>query len=181
MSQGKRVYWLGPDVGAFDFACIHLQLADDDRIGLTEIGVFFLLAKHADTETGECWPSGRRLAKQGVAHRDTIRKAIDVLENTGYLRVVHGKARRSNRYFLLPPPSLPNGLSDVPIEFNGPESTHLWPKSDAANGLKRGQELDPLTRTKELDDSQILRWDQGVDKSFGHSELADLKKKLGKS
>lgn len=184
MTKDTRVYWLGPDVGKFDFACIHLQMADDDRIGLTEIGVFFLLAKHADTETGECYPSGRRLAKQGIAHRDTIRKAIDTLESAGYLYVVHGKARRVNRYFLLAPPSLPNGLSDVPIEevleANGPESTHLWPKSDAANGPKRGQELEPETRSKEQAISDSLRWDDGVDKSLGRSELADMKKKLGR-
>lgn len=65
-----------------------------------------VLLKHADNQTGICWPAVGTLAKRAVASPRSIRRALVDLENAGLIRketrVADSGASTSNRYTLIP-------------------------------------------------------------------------------
>jgi hypothetical protein len=84
---------------------VHVQLLQDRRLGVYELGVYLGLAAHAELQTGECFPAAGTLAKYINASDKAVRRAIAVLVETGYVQLSYKKGR-ANVYVLLPPPTL---------------------------------------------------------------------------
>lgn len=82
--------------------CLHSQLANA-RIGIAATAVFSLLLSHADAN-GYSFPSIRRLAEILSCCKDTVEKAIDLLESERMIAASRpGKGKRGyNRYRILP-------------------------------------------------------------------------------
>jgi DNA-binding MarR family transcriptional regulator len=68
-------------------------------IGMNAFGVWCAIKRHADYNTGECWPGMRRLSELTGLSTSTIQSAVDRLVQAKLLRVTKGGAgSRSNRY-----------------------------------------------------------------------------------
>ena len=66
-------------------------------VGARELQVYLVLAEHADNETGEAWPSRRRIAERcGVASVRTVDAALDRLVAVGALRVARRRDARGD-------------------------------------------------------------------------------------
>src|SRR5437867_10926456 len=61
-------------------------VVDDPRLNLVAIGVYGLLARHANGQR-RCWPSTRRLARLGGVGQTTVLRALRRLEETGFISV----------------------------------------------------------------------------------------------
>jgi DNA-binding transcriptional regulator YhcF (GntR family) len=59
------------------------QLLDDSALR-----VFTILCGYADFETGEAWPSQRRIATEGAMGRSTVQRALDSLKAVGAIEEV---------------------------------------------------------------------------------------------
>lgn len=156
MTQGTRPIWLGPDIGTFDHARVHFQILTDERLGLAEAGVYMALVKHADVNTGECYPSGKTIAGYLKIHRDTVRKAIGVLRDAGYLTMKQSKGRAVNRYYLNAPLILKCPNEEQLDSVNRLNGDQLLPNPRAVNRLNKGHELEPTTRTKKQADFRVF-------------------------
>ena len=85
--------------------------ACDRELGqVTPLHVLTLLCKYRNAETGECFPSIGRLARDlGLADRRSIQRHIDKLVERGYVVVLprrtgDGRTNTSNAYVVLYPP-----------------------------------------------------------------------------
>jgi hypothetical protein len=68
------------------------------------LGVYLVLAKHANHITQRCFPSAETfMALLGMKNRNTIFKALVILEEFGLIAVQHSKGYNSNYYLLLDP------------------------------------------------------------------------------
>ncbi|GAB0105266.1 hypothetical protein JMUB6875_42440 [Nocardia sp. JMUB6875] len=72
-----------------------LEAMSDRRLSPQAVALYAVLAKHADRQTGQSWPSRARLAKSlGYTKADSIDKYMTQLEDAGFVRV---DARYGNR------------------------------------------------------------------------------------
>jgi hypothetical protein len=58
------------------------------QIGMNALGIWQAIKSHADKDTGECWPSQRRLGEMTGLSLGSVNKCIEVLETSKLLRVV---------------------------------------------------------------------------------------------
>ena len=64
--------------------------------------VYFALARHANAENQDCFPSYELLMKEtGIKNRSSIARAIDALENANTISVKRSRNRKGNHYYLL--------------------------------------------------------------------------------
>jgi hypothetical protein len=69
------------------------------KIGMNSLGIWLAIKKHADYNTGECWPGLRRISTLTGLSIDTVRKGIDILIDAKLLRIIEaGSGTRSTRY-----------------------------------------------------------------------------------
>lgn len=61
------------------------------------IKVYVALALHADHDTGECWPSHRKLSHDTGLSKATVRRCIDELSAIGALTVIHRATEDGNQ------------------------------------------------------------------------------------
>jgi helix-turn-helix protein len=82
------------------FAWLNQLLGDRD---LTGFAVAFCIAQHVNHNTGEGYPSAKRIATKTGLSESTVLAAIDRLELRGHLAIERGKQGRghSNRYRML--------------------------------------------------------------------------------
>ncbi|GAB18110.1 hypothetical protein GOEFS_046_00660 [Gordonia effusa NBRC 100432] len=56
------------------------------ELKLNHLGLYAVLSRHADNETGECWPSRRTLAKEcGYRNADDVDRHLQALESAGVI------------------------------------------------------------------------------------------------
>ena len=68
-----------------------------DGVGARELQVYLVLAEHADNETGEAWPSRRRIAERcQVASVRTIDAALERLVRVAALRISRRRDARGD-------------------------------------------------------------------------------------
>ncbi len=63
--------------------------------------VMLRLARHADDDTGECYPSIETLSTKSEISERQVHTIIKDLEATGYIAIQHGGGRLSNTYRIL--------------------------------------------------------------------------------
>jgi DNA-binding transcriptional regulator YhcF (GntR family) len=69
------------------------------QIGMNSFGVWQAIKSHADKETGECWPSQRRLGEMTGLSLGAVNKCVETLEKAKLLRVVaKGGRTRATTY-----------------------------------------------------------------------------------
>ena len=61
------------------------------------VAVYTVVCKYRNNETWECWPSAVLISKKLQIHRAMAGRALKVLEEMGYIKVI-GKAGRANKY-----------------------------------------------------------------------------------
>jgi biotin operon repressor len=154
MSRRARPPWLG-DAPGFNFGQFSFQLLDDEQLSMSEIGVFMALVRHADIETGECYPAVETLAKYLRASKTTVRKAITTLEEAGYVAIERSAGRNVNHYWLLPPPPLNQPDCDQ-LDPNRPDCCTQPTNSGPVNRPDCDHELEPETRAKNNDNFENL-------------------------
>ncbi len=72
-------------------------LVGSEGIGARELQVYLVLAEHADNETGEAWPSRRRIAERcAVASVRTVDAALERLVGVGALRITRRRDERGD-------------------------------------------------------------------------------------
>ena len=95
------------------WAMLPAAAACDRELGqVTPLHVLTMLCKYRNTQTGECFPSMKRLARDlGVKDRRSVQRHIDSLVACGYVvvlprRTKDGRNQTSNAYVVLYPPLL---------------------------------------------------------------------------
>jgi biotin operon repressor len=181
--RSQRPIWLGADKRQWDHVRVHTQLLYDTRLDAYCLAVYMGLVSHAELNSGECFPGLETLSEYANIHRTTVKKAVDLLRETGYVEFIdqHGRTiepnpdprkrtGKSHRYRVLPPPA----LSD---EFN--LSTRRAQSDTSKNTRSRSQDMGsrcehievavtaPLTRTnkQEPDNKNDFQVSHSVDKS----------------
>jgi len=91
------------------------QLLDEfgTLLGPYGLAVYMVLARYANNETQECWPSTRKIAELTGMSRTTVKKELRTLQRLGVVTVQSGRGRYNpNRYT----------LQDITkaVEVNGP-------------------------------------------------------------
>ena len=75
---------------------------EDNGLSSTDIAVFCALSIYFKNGVNAGWPSHKTIAKKARVSDRTVRRSIKVLEEAGYIRVVHrnsDKMRQTNLYF----------------------------------------------------------------------------------
>ena len=96
--------------------------------------VLLVIAEHANTESGECWPSITRIQKVTHLSRQTVVNKLDYLERNGFIHRDKSK-RRSNTYTLLVNQLDQTSLAGRPEPVSKPNNNrypipHDWVASD---------------------------------------------------
>jgi hypothetical protein len=81
------------------------------------------LAWHAEARSGLAWPSVATLASYAGCSERTARKAVSLLEATGWVRVTPRKGYASHYTLLSPPPAIADPRRSADQPGNGYQST----------------------------------------------------------
>jgi len=93
------------DPGAFTYSgklAVMLAASRDCSLMRTDLAVLGVVLEHADTTTGEAWPSVARIVDRSGVPRSTALRAIARLERAGHLRVER-RTGSSSVYWLTSP------------------------------------------------------------------------------
>ncbi len=165
--RSARPIWLGEDRRTFDHIRIHLSVVKDRRINANAMAVYAGLVAHAETGTGLTEPSNETLASYADVSVRTVQRALRTLKELQYI-AVEAHWGHANRYVVLPPPTLPGGVSVAPLNPN------LTPAHQA--GVPQGPPCHPdggdlgalvtggVTETTERGDSQSPELEVELDK-----------------
>lgn len=166
MTRERRPVWLGEDKRTWDHVRVHVQILDDDRLGVYEVGAYMALAKHAEVGSGSARPSKRTIAGYLRCSERKVQDAIKVLEGAGYVEVVEQPGHASI-YRLLPPPTPAPGAG-VP-EQDVPGGEQEVPTTQAPGA----PEQEPGTRTMNERTPEVVR--DAADDTIGRlcDQLAD--------
>lgn len=131
---------------------MHLALIRDPRVGDRELAIYCALVAHAEVDTGESGPSLKTLGGYFGRGPDTARRAIDVLQELGYVAVEEHPGEAST-YRLLPVPTPSTGATptegDPWHQREGSPSTGargpLAPARPEQEGEKLEEHLTPLS------------------------------------
>jgi len=78
-------------------------------IGVIAVGIYLVLRRYADRQTGECWPCHRTIARHLDIDVSTVKRHLPRLENAGLVTIEARQTERgdqtSNRYTLHDPTS----------------------------------------------------------------------------
>ena len=80
------------------------EILKDPRIGKRDIKVYLALILHADSKTGECWPSRSRISKLTGIHESHVSSSTNRLVEFGYIQKRHTSGK-SNKYRIVKPVS----------------------------------------------------------------------------
>jgi len=120
----------------------------DSEISDRAIRVYTLLARYADSETLQAFPSRETLAKRARCHWRSIDRAIEELRVIGAITKQHrksGEGYQSNLYTLRRiPPQLSKGTDTADARVLTPQSVG----TDTSGNLTRTTELEPLNHIK---------------------------------
>jgi len=72
--------------------------ATDSRLSRADIGCLAVILDRFNRSTGAAWPGINRLATEANLHRSNVIRAIQRLEQTGYVTVERAGLGKSNRY-----------------------------------------------------------------------------------
>jgi len=84
--------------------------------------ILTVLASHASTQDGSCFPSVRTIAREASVSRRTVHRHLPVLELKQLARVERqfaGRARRPHKYWLPCPSTLRDGQTKTPGAASG--------------------------------------------------------------
>ena len=96
------------------------EILKDPRIGKRDIKVYLALILHADSKTGECWPSRSRISKLTGIHESHVSSSTNRLVEFGYIQKRHTSGK-SNKYRIVKPVSKTAPVSkSVPVAKSVP-------------------------------------------------------------
>jgi len=87
------------------FAWVYAVIAADPRPTLAQVAVAYAMAEHYNANQGAAWPSQQRIANLTRMQRRSIRKALDELEQRGFIACVKSGGPRSSARFTLVVPT----------------------------------------------------------------------------
>jgi len=112
------------------FAWVRTVIAAEPRPTMAEVSVAVTLAEHYNAERGEAWPAQQRIAHLTRMHRRSIRKALDELEQRGFIACVKGGGPRSSARFTLVAPT----CADLRQGTDGALQRHQMAPHNATSG-----------------------------------------------
>lgn len=81
------------------WAAVPYSLIDNEGLSCQAMAMYVALARYANFQTGEAWPSYETLGKKaGIKSQTTVSKALQELETAGYIRKV--RSQSVNHYHL---------------------------------------------------------------------------------
>lgn len=116
------------------FLWIHHLVWDDKRLSASAKVVYFALARFANFETQECFPSMETLARECHLKENTIRSALKRLKKSRYIEIKEDKGV-VNRYRLLEP---------TPSKWNSKDSDNKAIIPPTPSSFEPPQNLNPL-------------------------------------
>jgi predicted transcriptional regulator len=72
--------------------------ATDPRLSRSDVGCLAVLIDRYNLEKGAAWPSVNRLASEASLHRSNVIRALQRLEELGYITIARGGMGKANRY-----------------------------------------------------------------------------------
>jgi len=146
--------------------------------------VLVALAFRAGKDSDACWPSLPKLADDAHASVSTVQRSLLRLQSLGLVHIkpkggpAHDgrKDRCPNLYTLLVNDWSPDDLSSperlvISEGTTGQTGHNDWSAVTTEESLRTEIKESPISH------SDLLRWDAGVDKSFGQTQLAAMKAK----
>jgi len=112
------------------FAWVYAVIAADPRPTLAQVAVAYAMAEHYNANQGAAWPSQQRIANLTRMHRRSIRKALDELEQRGFIACVKGGGPRSSARFTLVVPT----CADFAPRRDGALQRHQMAPESAISG-----------------------------------------------
>lgn len=126
--KSSEPIWIGHDRRGWNHARIDKDLLVDDKLGAYEIAVYVGLAMHAEAQTGRCFPSLATLGKYIRASEPTVRAALKVLIDTGYVTCERHRGK-ATEYWLEPLPLIHTPKAAFGVEPNTPQADSPHPQS----------------------------------------------------
>jgi biotin operon repressor len=121
------------------------------RLPITEKMVLLMLANRASHDDGSCYPSLKRVADECGLHRTTVIRAIQRLEEKGFLKVYRSKKSNEennlNKYFLSLWGSVTESLGGSSAELLGSSAELLGSSAELLGGssTERPKPINSLT------------------------------------
>lgn len=118
--------------------------------------VYGVLAKYANHRTQVCWPAvGTIMKEAGIKNKNTVIKAIKLLESYGIIAVSHSRGYRSNKYTLLSsyiwkPANSITSDTVQDLVTSVPENTPVQVQSQMPNSISTDTENHISKSTKEI-------------------------------
>lgn len=118
--------------------------------------VYGVLAKYANHRTQVCWPAvGTIMKEAGIKNKNTVIKAIKLLESYGIIAVSHSRGYRSNKYILLSSYAWKpaNGITGDTVQglvTSVPENTQIQVQSQMPNSISADTESHISKSNKEI-------------------------------
>ena len=117
------------------FVVLPWAVLEHRSLTATDVLVYATIARFADNQTGEAWPSRQTIAGLARCSVDTIDRSIAVLEKAGFLTKQRRKGEKgepaSNLYTV-------HEIADQPQDVGGGSRTHAarGSRTDAARGSR---------------------------------------------
>jgi DNA-binding transcriptional MocR family regulator len=138
------------------FAWVRAVIAAEPRPTLAEVSVAVTLAEHYNAERGEAWPAQQRIAHLTRMHRRSIRKALDELEQRGFIACVKGGGPRSSARFTLVVPTCADCADFAPRRDGALQRHQMAPHS-----ALRGRSATPAEGALQRPEQVGFRSDSG--------------------
>lgn len=154
------------------FVVLPWAVLEHRSLTATDVLVYATIARFADNQTGEAWPSRQTIAGLARCSVDTIDRSIGVLEKAGFLTKQRRKGEKgepaSNLYTV-------HEIADQPQDVVGGSRTHAarGSRTDAARGSRTHA---ARTRPNELEGLDID--ETPVDKSKWTLPPDDVRAKI---
>lgn len=71
----------------FQFAIVDYKVIENNKLNSHDKAVYLVLCRFADTDTGECYPNRKTIAKNAGTSIRQVSNSIKILKNKGYINV----------------------------------------------------------------------------------------------
>ena len=118
--------------------------------------VYGVLAKYANHRTQICWPAIKTIMKEaGIRNRNTVIKAVKLLESYNIISISHSRGHHSNRYTLLSsyvwrPANSITGDTVPDLVTSVPDNSHVHIQNEAPNSISSDTENHISKSNKEI-------------------------------